>query len=240
MTWIAGADGCRDGWLVVMRRTDSGEITCRVAKTLHEITSWPEHPEILCIDMPIGLLDAAEPGGRVCDRRAREILGPLRGRSVFSAPARPTLGASRYKDALERNRSSSSHGVGISFQCFNILAKITEVDRQLTPELQKRFLEMHPEVTFATLAGGAINAPKKSPGGRGTRIGLLADAWSCSPDSLATLIDHAVRGRHVARDDVVDAMAACLTGERVLRGEELRLPTEAPRDSRGLRMQIVA
>ena len=42
------------------------------------------------IDIPIGLSDSG-PGGRLCDREARQLLGCGRVSSVFSAPARRTL-----------------------------------------------------------------------------------------------------------------------------------------------------
>jgi hypothetical protein len=39
--------------------------------------------------------------------------------------------------------------------------------------------------------------------------------------------------------NLLDAMAACWTAERVLRGVAVRLPARPPRDSRGLRMESV-
>jgi predicted RNase H-like nuclease len=43
----------------------------------------------------------------------------------------------------------------------------------------------------------------------------------------------------VQADDILDAMAACWTAERVRRGVGLRLPEGVVVDSRGLRMEIV-
>src|SRR5271157_3482359 len=49
--------------------------------------------DIIAIDIPIGLLDAYEIGGRACDRAARKFLGKPRGNSIFPAPVRPVLAA---------------------------------------------------------------------------------------------------------------------------------------------------
>jgi predicted RNase H-like nuclease len=40
--------------------------------------------DIIAVDVPIGLLDAYEVGGRACDRAARKLLGVPRASSVFT------------------------------------------------------------------------------------------------------------------------------------------------------------
>jgi hypothetical protein len=71
-------------------------------------------PKIVAVDIPIGLLDSFETGGRCCDREARKCLGPKRRASVFPAGARawrprpprdgrgPIWGAAQ-NDALSRH-----------------------------------------------------------------------------------------------------------------------------------------
>ncbi len=234
--WIAGLDGCRHGWVGVLRNPDVAELRCRVARSIAEIDDWPESPEIVGIDVPIGLLDAAMRGGRSCDRLARALLGPLRGRSVFSAPARATLLARDYDDALRRNRSSSPHAIGISRQCFAILPKIREVDRYVTRAPRRRVVEVHPEVSFAVMNDDvAIVATKKSDSGRRSRLDLLGRRWSPLASTLADRTP-----RQCAPDDLVDAMAACWSAERVAFGTALGLPEDLDLDGVGLRMQIVA
>lgn len=127
-------------------------------------------PDILCIDVPIGLLDQAVPGGRGCDKAARVLLGQPRGRSVFSPPARPTLRARRFEEALRLNRATSPHALGISRQSFGILPKIREVDELITPGLQDRILEVHPELVFYELNDAKpLVESKKSRKGRNLR-----------------------------------------------------------------------
>ncbi|HSF18103.1 MAG TPA: DUF429 domain-containing protein, partial [Vicinamibacteria bacterium] len=145
-TWLAGADGCKEGWVVVLRESRSGEMLTRVVTDIEEVLRWNEPPAVLCIDVPIGLLEQAVRGGRVCDRAARGLLGQPRARSVFSPPARAALAARNYTEALRLNRASAAGAPGISRQCYGILPKIKEVDSLMTPSLQERVLEVHPEL----------------------------------------------------------------------------------------------
>jgi predicted RNase H-like nuclease len=43
----------------------------------------------------------------------------------------------------------------------------------------------------------------------------------------------------VARDDIIDALAALWTAERIARGEARMLPPQPPVDEMGLRMEMV-
>jgi predicted RNase H-like nuclease len=122
-TWIAGIDGFRRGWFVVLVNHAQG----RVIETRHH----------LCASfIPIGLLDTPQIGGRECDREARRLLKPPRASSVFSPPIRKYLPAQDFSETR-----------GISKQAFGILSKIREVDEQMTPELQNRVYEVHPEAS---------------------------------------------------------------------------------------------
>ncbi|HSF18800.1 MAG TPA: DUF429 domain-containing protein, partial [Vicinamibacteria bacterium] len=134
------------------------------------------------------------------------------------------------------NRASAAGAPGISRQCYGILPKIKEVDSLMTPSLQERVLEVHPELAFYELNHAEpLAARKKSRDGLELRLGLLERAWECK---LKEMVE-AHRRSTVARDDIVDAMAACWTAGRVLAGTAIRLPPEPLRDSRGLRMEIV-
>ena len=62
-----------------------------------------------------------------------------RASSVFSPPSRQVLGATCYEDVRAQ---------GLSIQAYGILPKIREVDRLMTPELQKVIHEAHPELAF--------------------------------------------------------------------------------------------
>ena len=125
MVRVAGVDGTRDGWAVVITGTDRWSI--RKVRTLSEIFDSDLGFEVVGVDVPIGLCDAYETGGRTCDREARKRL-QKRASSVFPAPVRPVLAASLFEDACARSRASAPSGKAISKQTFFILPKIREVD----------------------------------------------------------------------------------------------------------------
>ena len=116
--------------------------------------SFPEllaaYPDAACVgvDTPIGL---AEGEPRRCDVESRRVLGPRRS-SVFPAPDPRVVTAPTYERALERARSLT--GAGISKQAQAIYPKVLEVNWTLTPALQGRVVEVHPEVSLWALAGG--------------------------------------------------------------------------------------
>lgn len=97
--------------------------------------------------------------------------------------------------------------------------------------------DLGPECCFAAMRGGeSIIESKKSREGRAARIALLCEHWAPGVDLVEMVETH--RGRGVARDDVVDAMVACWTAERVRAGAARRLSEEVVVDGRGLRMEI--
>lgn len=233
MAWVAGVDGCRGGWFVALRHRGDGLIRLRLVASFDDIVSLPEAPEVIAIDMPIGLLSVPEPGGRECDRQARALLGPLRGRSVFSPPIRPALEAVTFAEALAIGRRSAGAGStgGISLQCFRLFPKLREVDDRMTPELQSRVREVHPELSFHQLNGGPLLYGKRSTAGRASRQALLrrvglAEGPGPWPRSA------------VAPDDVADALIASWSAERIACGAATRLPAAPTRDARGLLMEI--
>jgi predicted RNase H-like nuclease len=235
MTWVAGADGCRAGWVVVLRGVRSGRIEVRVASRISEVLRWKPRASVLGVDIPIGLLDRAVPGGRKCDEEVRRLLGRPRGTSVFSPPARRALRARTFEEANRRNRSTGPEAPGMTLQGFGILPKIREVDELITPALQRRVIEVHPELCFYEMNGGrSVVESKKTAEGHRRRIRLLERAWG---RKLRGIIESRPSG--LGRDDVLDAMAVCWTAERVWRKEEIRVPGEPVRDSRELRMEIV-
>lgn len=166
---------------------------------------------------------------------ARTVLGQPRGTSVFSPPARRALRARTPDEAHDLNHSTGSDAPGLSLQARAIIPKIREVDEFITRSLQRRVVEVHPELCFYEMnQKRPVVEPKKTAAGRKRRIRLLEGAWR---RKLSDLIK--ARPRGVGRDDIIDAMAACWTAERVLRKKEIHLPSDPRRDSRGLRMEIV-
>jgi predicted RNase H-like nuclease len=179
--------------------------------------AWSRRPPlaVIAVDIPIGLPDT---GRRQADILARKAVGPL-WPSVFMTPVRPAMEAPDYATAADLSRRLA--GEGISRQAFALQAKILQVDRWVR-ETPHRVVEVHPEASFAELAGAALQSRKSRWAGTVLRRRLLAGAGISLPDDLGPAAEKA------AVDDVLDAAAAAWTAVRVLRGQALSTPPESP------------
>jgi len=231
---LAGVDGCRAGWVVVVARLDAQdaqEHQVRICARFDDVLGLEPAPAVIAVDMPIGLLGAPQPGGRDCDRLARRLLG-RRASSVFTPPSRPLLDATRYEQV---------RGYGLSIQAFNILPKIREVDRVMTPALQHRVYEAHPELAFRTLAGHPMQHRKKTVAGRQERLRVLEQVPHPLFQNIRSAFAQTLRGcqrAHVAPDDILDAYVLVGTARRIWQAQGQRVPCVPACDQKGLRMEI--
>ena len=231
-TRVAGVDGCPAGWIRVERRS-TGTLHAEVLTTTQLFFDAAQF-STLAIDIPIGL---ARNGDRICDRRARALLGAPRSSSVFSAPPRDVLHASAYSDACER--SFAACGKRMSRQAFGILPKIRDVDRELQQArmLISRVHEVHPEVSFAVMAGGkSMRHSKRTREGLDERLALLQTYFGASFTEFRAMF----RASTAHSDDIADAMVALWSAERIQSGTQLALCDQVAVDDCGLPMQIQA
>ena len=234
-TVVAGVDGCRAGWFAVLWDTEADSFVFQVIPDFAGVLAFAAAAEVIAVDIPIGLLTQALPGGRVCDVYARKLLHPNRMSCVFSPPVRGTLEAATYPEAVAINRGSSHYDCALSKQCFGIIPKIREVDQLMTAELQEKVREAHPEVCFHALnRGTTLSQAKRTPEGRSERLKLLVQ-HGFAP-LIAQLFCSRVEG--AAPDDVLDACATCWTARRIAEGNAVRIPQEPHRDACGLRMEM--
>ncbi|MDW8326044.1 MAG: DUF429 domain-containing protein [Anaerolineales bacterium] len=232
MTYVVGVDGCRGGWVVIGRDPATGCLTAQVCAHACELRTLKPLPEVIAIDIPIGL---PARGARECDRAARRLLGRGRGSSVFAAPARPMLAARDYGEACRLGQHIN--GRKLSKQTFNLFPKIREVDVLVRGKPFAQIREVHPEVCFYFLNGERPLTPsKKTPAGQAARRKLLKAHFGPAVDAVLAR----QRELRVQADDLLDALAALWTAERIAHGQALTLPTEPPHDEHGLRMEIVA
>lgn len=233
---VAGFDGCPAGWIGLLV---SGENQVQhrlvLCERFADILNLQPQPEVIAIDIPIGLLNERVAGGRECDREARRLLGKPRSNSVFSAPPRAALSARSYKEARPH---------GLTLQAFGIVRKIREVDAMMTPALQERIYESHPELAFLSLAGHRMRHGKKSNHGREERLSALEAAGAEHSVWAKTrqLIEEGSRQyfrKQVAVDDIVDAYAMAWVAAQVAIGKARRVGNLSLRDARGLRMEIL-
>jgi len=221
--------------MVARREIETGRVELHLVRGLEALGEVTRGAVTTLLDVPIGLLDEAEGGGRPCDRQARQDLG-RRGSSVFAPPVRGCLGAATYAEALLANRASSALGLGISIQCYNILPRISAVDKWMTPARQRRVREGHPELSFVAMNGSTPLAhDKKSREGRASRVPLLETALGCT--NVEEMIAIHRKATVVEADDILDALALCWSASR-LAASQATVLGDGRRDSRGLRMEI--
>ena len=218
-----------------MQDLESGETAHRVAPDFAGLLEVCAGAVALAVDIPIGLMERVERGGRPVDRLARERLKPYRASSVFSPPCRPALACLTYEDAAKVTRAHSTSGSALTRQSFGLFPKLREVDELMTPERQRVVHEVHPELCFATMNGdGPLEVSKKKPEGQEVRIDLLhAAGFEVSGRSVR----RSAKGG-AGRVDVLDAYACCWTAARIARGGAERLGGDSDVDSRGLRMEM--
>ena len=233
MTPVIGVDGCPGGWIAV-----------RWAETVshHLCSSFADviamDAAVIAVDMPIGFPQGS---GRAAEREVRQRLGE-RQSSVFSVPSRAAVMCADYREACAANLASSDPPKKVSKQIFHIFPKMREIDALITPQLQARIIEVHPELAFWAMNGQrSLPLPKKVKGsphvpGLALRKAILAAA-GFPLNSLAT---HAYRRADVGADDLIDACACAWSARRILEGRAVSFPADPPLDARGLRMAITA
>jgi len=222
---VLGVDACRVGWVGVAlgRGVTHTYVDANIADLANR-ARLDGSVDVVAVDMPIGLPDR---GRRQADILARVAVGPRRS-SVFMTPVRAAMEASDHASAVVLNRERA--GEGLSVQAFS-LPKMLQV-QQWVRETSLRVVEVHPEVSFAQLAGGVFNLGKSTWAGAERRRALLADAGVVLAGELGEV------GAAVAVDDILDAAVAAWTARRVARGEALSMPAPPETFSDGLSCAI--
>ncbi len=239
MSWIAGVDGCKAGWIAAIL-----DLATDAAPTLHVIPSIADlfalQPAlaVVAIDMPIGLPDRIDGAGRGPEQRVRPLLGQ-RQTSVFSIPARAAVEALDYAQACRLALATSQPPRKVSKQGFHLFPRIREIDALLrtVSGLRDRVFEVHPELAFATMKGGPLDHPKKirgtvNPAGMAERQDLLIAAGI----PAATVQERPPRG--AGADDRLDALAALVVARHIHAGRGRPFPEPPGRDSHGLPIAI--
>jgi predicted RNase H-like nuclease len=218
MVDVAGIDGYgRGAWVAAMLR-DGRFITAIVGPSLAILLPRLRGLTV-GIDVPIGLPDEGE---RRADQLARERVGK-RWPSVFMTPPRRLLEESTYELAMAAARAAGVKG--LSRQAFAIGPRIFEAERAIREGWALQ--EVHPEVSFAAIAGGPLDWPKQSYRGAIVRRQLLEAVGIRLPDDLG-------EANGVPTDDLLDAAAAAWSAARIAMGQQIRLPDPAEAFSDGL------
>ena len=221
---VLGVDACPAGWVGVLLapgRPPAVLAAGRIA-ALVELARESAEVAVVAIDIPIGLPDR---GSRLADELARRAL-PGKGSSVFTTLTRAAYTAESYADGREQNLAATDGLRSASAQAYALRARILDVDEWLRSKPTVAVIEVHPELSFARMAGQPIAARKKDPEGidarRRTleRAGVVPPAW--------------YRGSGFGEDDLLDACAVAWTAVRHARREAESLPAEPEVFSDGL------
>ena len=217
---IIGIDGYPRGW--VAARIDDDVLTWSTG-AVDAIADLLDPKAVTAIDMPIGLADT---GWRACDIAAKTQLGHAASR-VFMTPPRSVLqlgfGA---PNQVVQDLSRELTGQGTSRQAMALAERILALDAAVESRQSGRgtVLEVHPELSFAQMAGRVL-ASKKSARGVAERL----DALTTWRPRVLHEIAHAPAD--VPVDDALDALACAWSAQRWLTGAAETLPigsTEPP------------
>jgi predicted RNase H-like nuclease len=189
-------------------RRSAAMVSVRVAGSLAELLAGAAPGQVVGIDMPLGLRAS---GWRAADAEARQRLG-VRRSSIFAIPPAAVWDQPDYQSALAVCRGLT--GQGFSVQAWGLRGKLREAARYRA-QAPQRLYEVHPELSFATMAGAPLAEPKNRPAGQALRRSVLAAAGLIMPD------DPAWRRATV---DVLDAAAVAWTARRIATGQAVVLP----------------
>ena len=250
---MVGVDGARGRWAVCVwdgpGRTPE-VLCCERPRDVLDLAR-ERSAEVVGLDVPLGLADE---GVRSPDAHARAWLAEQAATSppadrrgaasrVFMTPVRDLVrhgGTYAEVRALARAR-----GLPVpSAQAFALLAHVRDWDDEAArrvDDAEQRLVEVHPELSFARMAGRVL-APKRSARGAAQRLATLAGpgGLGCGAAGLADALARA--DVPVGADDALDAAAAAWSAHRVAdpgpHGTALVLPEDAVADARGVLMAI--
>jgi predicted RNase H-like nuclease len=212
---VLGVDACRAGWIGIA--LSGGPVRAYFAPAIRALADQAaaDGPvTVIAVDIPIGLADT---GRRDADVLARKELKE-RWPSLFITPVRAAVEAAGYQAASAENRRLA--GEGLSRQAFALRAKILDVDQWLRTgsAAPARVVEVHPELSFAAMAGAPLRSRKITWAGAVQRRTLLAESGIVLDGDLG------LAGEQAGVDDVLDAAAAAWTARRVSQGSARCLP----------------
>lgn len=223
--WVLGADGSRGGWVgALLPVSGTGEVRLVAAPDIRTLVDRATQQMTLAavgIDTPIGL---PETGPRRADQLARQRLGH-KASSVFSTPVRDALSAETYAEARAISVERTG-GTSLSAQSYGLRRAILDVDGFVRSGTRLRVVEVHPELSFARMAGEPLPTKKRQVEGAVERLGVLRASGITVPSSVD------LEGRDV--HDLLDAAAVAWSAARVARGEADRIPDPPERFGDGL------
>jgi predicted RNase H-like nuclease len=226
---IAGVEPCPGGWLVVPARLQG--ITAfpfepEVFPTFAEILDYRPAFDVIAIHCHLSFPEEDTPGGRTCDRLARQLLGFARGGAVKSPPSRQYL---RSGDLDARARK------GLDPISARMMRRYAEVAEEMQPYRQRQVFEVHPELSFFQLNDDRpMQHSKHTPEGVAERRALV----EARIQGIDAVLD-ATPGGGVELRHLLDAAADMTTARRIAARAVERLPEDPEWDEAGVRMELL-
>ncbi|WP_440945129.1 DUF429 domain-containing protein [Methanosarcina sp. T3] len=241
---FVGVDGCRAGWFSVFLEGENESDCNWKVEIFPEFSclidfldsNYGQAEPLILIDIPIGLKTGGS-GERLSDLGARSIL-KARKSSIFPVPCREAIYAETYKKACEVNERLT--GKRISKQAWNIVPKIREVDGFLAENgnFREKVREVGPEICFQAFAGFPMKYSKKKDEGFLERKETLDKVCPFADE----LLEHALskyRRKDLAKDDILDSLAAALTAKMGSIYGFTYVPSKPETDGKRLKIQMV-
>ncbi|MCU1671978.1 MAG: hypothetical protein JWN77_91 [Frankiales bacterium] len=226
---IAGVEPCPGGWLVVSGRLQG--ITAHpqepeVFPTFAEILDYRPSFEVIAIHCHLSFPEDDTPGGRTCDRLARQLLGWPRSGAIGSPPSRQYL---RTGDLDARARK------GLNPINARLMRRFAEVAEEMQPYRQRQVFEVHPELSFFQLNDDKpMQHSKYSDVGVAERRRLVESKIPGAADVLDARVPGGITARHL-----LDAMADMVTARRIAARAVIRIPEDPEWDEQGVRMELL-
>jgi predicted RNase H-like nuclease len=225
---VAGVEPCPGGWLVVSARltgTTAFPQEPEVFEKFADIVDYRPTFDVIAVHAPLSFPTGDTPGGRTCDRLARQLLGWPRSGTIVSPPSRELMAnPTKRRVAL----------AGLSPIAAARLTWSIQVAEEMAPYRQRQVYEVHPELSFYQLNDDKpMLHSKKDEAGIKERRDLLTGKLA----GIDEVLEAQLPG--VTIQHLLDATADMWTSRRIAARAVDRLPEDPEWDDDGIRMELL-
>lgn len=191
-----------------------------------EILDYRPSFDVIAIHCHLSFPEEDTPGGRTCDKLARQLLGWPRAGAIQSPPSRHYL---RTEDLDARARK------GLNPISARMMRRYAEVADEMQPYRQRQVFEVHPELSFYQL-----NDDKPMQHSKHTEEGVLErrQLVEARIPGVDVVLDAQLPGGVTARH-LLDATADMVTARRIAARAVDRIPEDPEWDEQGVRMELL-
>ena len=196
-----------------------------VFATFAEILDYRPTYDVIAIHCHLSFPEEDTPGGRTCDKLARQLLGWPRSGAIGSPPSR------RY---LRTGDLDARAAKGLNPFNARLMRRFAEVAEEMQPYRQRQVFEVHPELSFYQLnEDRPMQHSKYTDEGVAERRALV-EARIPGVDVVLEASLPGISPRHL-----LDATADMVTARRIAARAVDRLPEDPEWDEQGVRMELL-